>query len=47
MTTWGWIAIIAVVAMIILSWLLVMGPDPRKWRGGDIPEEERKHFEGR
>lgn len=30
--------IIGIVAVLIVDWLIVMGPDPRRWKGGDKDE---------
>ena len=33
--TWiGWLAAGLIVAMLVLDWLIVMGADPKKWKGG-------------
>ncbi len=30
--------IIGIVAVLIADWLIVMGPDPRRWKGGGKDE---------
>ena len=30
----GWAAIGLAVAIFVIDWLIVMGSDPRKWKGG-------------
>ena len=33
--TWiGWLAIGLMAAILVLDWLIVMGTDPKKWKGG-------------
>ena len=34
MAWWIWAAIGITVACFIVDWLIVMGADPRKWKGG-------------
>lgn len=31
---WIWIVCIGALVMLVVDWLIVMGFDPRKWRGG-------------
>ena len=28
-----WVAIILGVAMLVIDWIIVMGADPRRWKG--------------
>lgn len=34
MTLAGWIVIGLIAALLVLDWLIVMGTDPRRWKGG-------------
>ena len=34
MTLIVWILLGIILAAIVCSWIIVMGPDPRKWKGG-------------
>jgi len=29
-----WVVILAIAAGFVIDWLIVMGPDPKKWKGG-------------
>jgi hypothetical protein len=31
---WVWVLIGAAAVLLIADWLIVMGADPRKWKGG-------------
>ena len=31
---WIWIVAGALAVMLIADWLIIMGADPRKWKGG-------------
>ena len=33
MSWWDWAIAGSVVAIIIIDWLIVMGADPRRWKG--------------
>ena len=30
-----WIIISVIVMAMVIDWFIVMGPDPKKWKGGD------------
>lgn len=30
----GWIIIALIAAVLVIDWFIVMGTDPRKWKGG-------------
>lgn len=33
--TWiGWLAVGLIAAVFILDWVIVMGTDPKRWKGG-------------
>ena len=34
MEWWIWAAIIAAVVFLAVDWFIVMGVDPRRWKGG-------------
>ena len=34
MAWWTWVLIVLAVAVLAADWLIVMGADPRKWKGG-------------
>lgn len=34
MTWWIWAVVGVTAAGMIIDWLIVMGADPRKWKGG-------------
>ena len=34
MAWWVWILIGAAAVLLIADWIIVMGADPRKWKGG-------------
>lgn len=34
MTLIGWIGIGVIIACFVINAVIVMGPDPRKWKGG-------------
>lgn len=34
MTWWIWAAVGVTVAILVIDWLIVMGADPRRWKGG-------------
>ena len=34
----GWIVIGVMAVMFVVDWLIVMGTNPRKWKGGDRHE---------
>lgn len=38
--TW-WIVIGLFVLVWIIDWFIVMGPNPKKWKGGDKDEIDR------
>ena len=35
MSVAGWIVIGVMVVIGVADWIIVMGTDPRKWKGGD------------
>lgn len=35
MDWWIWVVISAATIMLAIDWMIVMGKDPRKWKGGD------------
>ena len=35
MEWWIWMLIAIAALFFILDWIIVMGADPRKWKGGD------------
>ena len=37
MEWWIWAAIGAAVVMLAIDWLIVMGADPKKWKGSRKP----------
>ena len=40
--TWiGWTVIGVVVVLIIIDWLIVMGTNPKNWKGGEKDEQRR------
>ena len=41
MSVAGWIVIGVMTVIGIIDWLIVMGANPRKWKGGDIDERDR------
>lgn len=34
MESWAWITIVSISVLLLINWLIVMGCDPRKWKGG-------------
>ena len=38
MAWWVWLIIGVAAVSIAVDWLIVMGADPRKWKGGDNGE---------
>ena len=34
MAWWVWVLIGGAGALLVVDWLIVMGPDPRTWKGG-------------
>lgn len=34
MSWWGWCLVAAAIVVLIADWLIVMGADPKKWKGG-------------
>ena len=34
MDLWIWAAVIITVVFLIADWVIVMGADPRRWKGG-------------
>lgn len=32
---WIWVGAVVAVLFFIMDWLIVMGSNPKKWRGGD------------
>jgi len=34
MEWWIWVIIAVMTIIIIIDWFIVMGKDPRKWKGG-------------
>ena len=43
---WVWALIGIAAALLIVDWLIVMGADPRKWRGG-MREYEHSGIRGK
>ena len=37
-----WIIIGAIIAALIIDWFIVMGPDPKKWKGGGGNENHQR-----
>ena len=37
----GWIVIGVMAVMFVVDWLIVMGTNPRRWKGGDRDESDR------
>lgn len=35
MDWWIWAVIGVVAVMVVIDWFIIMGKDPRKWKGGD------------
>ena len=35
MAWWTWVLIVLAVAVLAADWLIVMGTNPRRWKGGD------------
>ncbi len=33
MEWWIWAAVIAATVMLVIDWIIVMGVDPKKWKG--------------
>lgn len=40
----GWIVIGVMVAIGIADWLIVMGADPRRWKGGDVDDGDMEAY---
>ena len=38
MAWYWWAAIVIAVCVLVADWLIVMGADPRKWKGGGWDE---------
>jgi hypothetical protein len=38
MTWWIWAAVGVMAAILMIDWLIVMGKDPRGWKGGKKDE---------
>ena len=36
---WIWIAVGFVLVILAVNWVIVMGTDPRKWKGGGKDEQ--------
>ena len=34
MNWWTWVIIGIVIAFLVIDWIIVMGTNPRKWKGG-------------
>ena len=34
MAWWTWVLIVLAVAVLTADWLIVMGTNPRRWKGG-------------
>ena len=34
MAWWTWVLIVVAVAVMAVDWLIVLGTNPRKWKGG-------------
>ena len=34
MAWWTWVLIVAAVVVMAADWMIVMGADPKKWKGG-------------
>lgn len=42
--TWvGWLVVGVAVAGFVIDWLVVMGADPRRWKGGDIEDIDSEY----
>ena len=35
MDWWIWVAVVLAVVMFAIDWLIVMGTNPRNWKGGE------------
>ena len=42
MAWWVWTLISGAVAVLVVDWLIVMGADPRKWKGGERSENNHR-----
>ena len=42
---WWILAVAAAAAFFAVDWLIVMGADPRKWKGGDDPDDFDDRFD--
>ena len=42
MAWWIWVIIGASAALLIVDWIIVMGVDPRQWKGGMREYEHNK-----
>ncbi len=42
MDTWIWVVVIAVIIFLIIDWFIIMGFNPRNWKGGEKKDEQRK-----
>ena len=42
MAWWIWVLIGVGVLLMIVDWLIVMGADPRNWKGGIKEDEHRR-----
>ena len=46
MDWWIWAVAIIAAVMLLIDWVIVMGLDPRKWKGGEKhggKQDNRKH----
>jgi hypothetical protein len=45
MPWWLWLVIILTAIFLIVDWFIIMGPDPREWKGGS--KHDRSNRPGR
>ena len=45
MPWWLWLVIILTVIFLIVDWFIIMGADPRQWKGGN--KHDRSNRPGR
>ena len=37
---WIWVIVVIAAVMLVVDWLIVMGADPRRWKGGKTPTKK-------
>ena len=40
MDWWIWVIVVIAAVMLVVDWLIVMGADPRRWKGGKTPTKK-------